>query len=247
MLAQIAAVRALKIAVMKKRDTNKMKMYNQVVLIVSEHTSLWQANVPFAETYAAFTEKLVGLREAFDAQFALKGNFSAHKKRTIHDLVVEALRIQNAMIFFAANTQDLELLELVRHTPTSWKQTSENKRLAMANQLRTQLAAHLSEVQAYGLGQADLDQLDARIADCANALTEPRSSIVHRAQITQSIDSKVAELDSLLKTQLDPYVLSLKNAHPDFVNLYHNAREIVHYKGKGSHPDASDNTTPDAA
>jgi hypothetical protein len=220
--------------VMKKRDMNKMKMYNQVVLIISEHSPVWQTNVPFAEAYATFSQKVSGLKAYVDSQFSLVGKHTVHKHACSDALIETALRIQRVMVFYAARSENAVLLERVKRSASEWKRANETKRLLQAERLHSLLEEHLAELPDFGLGQPDVDELSARISDYAEAIGEPRSKIVHRTAFTQHIGMAIKELDELLNLQIDTFVRSLETSAPEFVRLFLSARSVVHYKGKGS-------------
>lgn len=218
---------------MKKRDINKMRMYNQVVLIISEHSPVWQANVPFAEAYATFSQKVSGLKAYVESQFALKGKHTVLKHAASEDLIETALRLQRMLVFYAAKTENAVLLERAHRSASHWKRANETNRLLQAEQLLTLLEEHLAALQDFGLAQADLDELSTRISNFSEAISGPRSKIVHRAEFTENIGKTIAELDEMLKLQIDTFIQSLKLSAPDFVNLFLRARSVVHYKGKG--------------
>ncbi|MDX2362372.1 MAG: hypothetical protein QNK23_16305 [Crocinitomicaceae bacterium] len=224
---------------MNKRDINKMRMYNQVVLIISEHSSIWQANVPFTEAYSTFSQGVIGLKEFVNSQFALKGKLSIHKREMKEELTEVALRIQRVIVFYAAKSEQLTLLESVKRTPSFWRRTTETNRLSQAERLSSLLEEHLPALQDFGLEQSDLDELNAKINAYTEALSGPRSAIVHRGQFTASIDTSISELDDLLKLQMDTFVKSLTVTHPDFVSLFLRARNIVNYKGSSGHIDSA--------
>ena len=219
---------------MKKKDLNKMRMYDQVVLIISEHDAVWQTNVPFAETYSTFSQRVTGLKEYIETQYALMGTHSIRKREAKEQLIAEALRIEKLFRFFAAKTENAPLLHKVKHTATLWKRSKEVTRVALAAQLEGLLEEHLNELEDYGLAQEDLDSLQEKLAAYEETLSQPRNVIVHRAAITQGIREAMVELDAILKLQVDNFVHSLASTQPEFVKLYKRARNVINYKGKGS-------------
>lgn len=222
-----------KTKVMKKRDINKMRMYNQVVLIISEHSSVWQTNVPFAEAYSTFSQKVSGLKAYVESQFTLTGKHTVQKQAASEALIETALRLQRVLVFYAAKTENPVLLERAHRSASHWKRANETNRLLQAEELQDLLEEHLAALQDFGLTQADVDELSTRINDFADALGGPRSKIVHRAAFTQNIGKTVAELDEMLKLQIDTFIQSLSLSAPEFVSLFLRARSVVHCKGKG--------------
>lgn len=228
---------------MQKKDMNKMRMYNQVVLIISEHEAIWQSNVPFTEVYNTFTSKLDSLKTDIDAQFSLKGAHSIQKRKTKEVLFNDALRIQNLLTFFAAKTENKVLLQQVKKPASFWNRLSETNFLAQCERLGSILEEHLPDVVDYGLSQVDLDGFNAKIEDFVTAIGEPRSAVIHRTHVTSNIEAAMDELDALLKLQLDTFVHALAATQSKFVNLYDHARDVIRYKGKG-HTDSDSPQIP---
>lgn len=223
---------------MLKKDVNKMRMYDQVVQILEEHGTIWQSNVPFSEVYATFSEKLEGLKAYIESQHVLKGVHSIHKQKAQDALIKEAIRIERLLRFYAAKNENAVLLHEVSHTYSFWKRMRENDRLLQSERLRTLLEEHLSAAAEYGLSQSDLDALVNRISAYSISIGGPRNTIVHRVHITEGISEIIAELDALLKYQMDNFVNALGESESTFVNLYTHARNVINYKGKGK--DASE-------
>jgi hypothetical protein len=218
---------------MKKKDLNKLRMYDQVVQILEEHGTVWQSNVPFSEVYATFSEKLEGLKAYIESQHVLKGVHSVHKNTAQEALIKEAIRIEHLLQFYASKTENPVLLHDVSHTYSFWKRARENDRLLQGEHLRNLLEEHLSAATAYGLSQSDLDVLANRIASYSISIGGPRNTIVHRVHITEGISEIMAELDALLKFQMDNFVKALSESESNFVRLYAHARDVIRYKGKG--------------
>ena len=232
---------------MRKSDMNKMRMYNQVAQIISEHAPVWQANVPFTEVYTSFNAKLDALKTSIDAQFSLKGANSIHKREAKEALINDALRIQQLFTFYAAKVDDQVLLHQVKKTVSYWKRASEINVRAQAEQLRALLEDNLAVVGNYGLAQADLDGFITRIDDFAAAASEPRAAVIQRAHVTENIGELMAQLDALLKLQLDNFVHALTATQADFVNLYDHARDVIRYRGKGHTNPETPQSSADAA
>jgi hypothetical protein len=227
---------------MKKTDLNKMKMYDQVALIIEEHGTLWQSNVPFSTAYASFTQRVDGLKAALENQRALMGSHSIRKNRALDNLHDEAQRIEQILRFFAVHSDNEVLLATVRHTASDWKRFKEADRVALCTLLGDELEANLSALAEFGLTQLDLDGFRSLLEDYRALLAEPRNRIVHRAVITRGIGQKMTELDELLKLQIDSFVHSLKNTAPEFVLLYDAARNVIQQKAKsGNGPEDPEN------
>jgi hypothetical protein len=228
----------LKTKVMNKSDLNKMKMYDQVVVIIEEHAAIWQNNVPFSTAYASFTQRVDGLKAALENQLALKGSHSHRKNRALRTLVAEAQRIEQMLRFFAVESENDALFETVQHTPSDWKRFKEANRVAICTNLGDELETHLSALAAYGLTQADLDNFRSLLEEYSALLTEPRTRIVLRSVITQGIRQTMTELDEILKLRLDNFVHTLKNTAPEFVQRYDAARNVIKRRSKsGGKPD----------
>lgn len=216
-------------------------MYDQVVLIISEHNAVWQSNVPFAEAYASFTQRVDGLKAYIDGQLALMGSHSILKREAAGALITEALRIEQILRFYATKTGNEVLFRALKHSFSDWNRFKEVERVALSTKLADDLEAHLPALVDYGLTQNDLDSLRALIDAYKVRLSEPRNKIVHRAVLTQSIRQAIIELDEILRFQLDNFVYSLKAAQPDFVQLYRFARNVIQQKQKGSEESGTEN------
>ena len=160
-------------------------MYDQVVLIISEHDTIWQSNVPFTETYSTFSQRLIGLKEYIENQTALMGVHTIRKEEFKNALISEVIRIEQVLQFFASRSENADLFNSVDHTKSFWARIREVDRLMASKHIADLLEEHLNELEDYGLLQADLDMLNTKIADYEQAMSEPRNMIIHRAIITK--------------------------------------------------------------
>jgi archaellum component FlaC len=95
--------------------------------------------------------------------------------------------------------------------------------------------AAISEVMAlaaYGIMQAHIDDLVARIEQLSVTFGSTRNAIVDRGKTTKLIKEAIHEIDQILKMSLDQLVEVLKEDNHDFALSYEKAREVVDLHGK---------------
>jgi len=84
----------------------------------------------------------------------------------------------------------------------------------------------------FGIAQTQIDDLVQRVDQMQVTFGSTRNAIINRGKATGLIRERIAEIDDLLRRELDLLVEFIKNDHPDFALGYKLAREVVDIHGK---------------
>lgn len=221
---------------MKKKDVNKLYMYETVKQACAKYADAW-ANVPaIVESINSFNARVLELWALDEEHKHPIKNFAQNKAKMRRDLVENYLVLREIMKMHALRTDNYELMLVATPNKSRLLYGKEALCVAHCRSFATAFQVILPELDSTTLDQASVDRFISLINHFEAAISSPRNAIIARRMLTVSISAKVREIDRILSVDLDALVGLLKNTQAEFVEEYHLARIIIPYATK-HHPD----------
>ena len=180
------------------------------------------------------------LDEAADELTDLISSISAHvqvqtspsgaaeaKADALMKLGDSAYEIGGGVLSFAEKGGDLALaarVRFARSTITSGKSTIV---VARCQGIVDAAAEHLASLGDYGVTQAKLNTLKARLKIYEGLRVMPRQAQAAAAAATRQLEQLFPETDRLLANRMDRLVWQFRESNPEFYEKYQTARTIV--------------------
>ena len=219
---------------MKKRDNQKMNMYNTVLNICKEQQAAW-VNIPsFASAIADLEAQLAELNHTHSLRSTSTAGVSATKQAIKLELVDHMYILCKALSLKGLELHDLALDLRNRIALSKLKTISANDLLHRMEILEADLAVHGSSLESYGISAQYINETLTLVTNTREILFTPRLAIISRKGLTASLKEQTKRIDALIKNQLDTLILSFKAVLPSFYNAYQNARIVIDY---GHSPD----------
>jgi len=149
------------------------------------------------------------------------------RDQRIEEMVRMALGVAGVVQTMAHAGNLQELGRLVRADPGIFRRLSVFDRVWLARRIQEAAQAHLPELASYGVTAETLAALRSRIDVAEALLQQPRLSVVERRAATQQLDTRMREVEGLLKLEIDRLVLQLQEGQPGFYAAYVAARSVV--------------------
>lgn len=217
---------------MKKKDVNKLYMYETVKQTCAKHADAW-SNVPaIGESINNFNARVLELWALDEEHKHPIKNFKLSKEKVRKDLVENYLVLREIMKMHALRTDNYELMLIATPNKSRLLYGKEALCVAHCRSFATAFQVILPELDNTTLDQASLNSFISLINLFETAISSPRNAIIARRMLTVRISEKVREIDRILSVDLDALVGLLKNTQADFVDEYHLARIIIPYATK---------------
>lgn len=180
----------------------------------------------------ASVETLKGLMDEQSQSLA----WIATQKRELMELTLERMfAVNKVMIAYALASGNAELKGQIEGQKSRFFRGSMHEKLARINHGIEVLEQHLPALLPYGVSITDLDDLTEKRNSLLEKISAPRSAIVNRKQQTRMIVEKIAEIDSLLRDEIDAIMLILKPIDPLFYHTYKDARLLITVSSRQRH------------
>ncbi len=221
---------------MNNRGNNRLKMYKAVQSVCESNEAAWEAVPAFVNAYDHFTTKLSEL----DNLVSLQGNGTVGVKKVKdkdrEKTAERAHKIASALRVWATNSGDVLLAERLHFTNSGLTHKGSTTALLLMGRIKEAAVEHATELYAYGVTQAHIDELVERVDQLSDTFGSMRNAIVDRAKNTKLIEEVFHEIDLLLRTIIDQLVEVLEENNHDFAISYRKAREVVDLHGKRNKP-----------
>jgi len=155
---------------------------------------------------------------------------------TARDLVLDAmadqaLEIAGLITTLARDIKAPQLAESVEVGRSSFRRARRGHRQWFAQRVLEAANEVLPQLAAYGVTAETLDAFKARIEAGQAATSQARNVVVDKVASTRRLIDLFAEVDELVKDQIDRLVFRLRKDHPGFDARYVEARTIIDRRG----------------
>ena len=230
---------------MKRIEENKLAMFKAVQAVLTKNqtaVATLPALVVSATDFATFITTITETERALNTVTVGK---AATKEETKKVLMNELMELKGALASFARKTKNIELSLLVKFTKSTLKGLSETELENKSKTLLEIVEANKPELIAYGVDEAEINNLNETVAEYKNAASETKTSFSEKSGARVSLTELFDDADVLLKEELDNLMLRMQGKYPDFYNAYKSARVIKDLGG--SHGEDEEETPPPPA
>jgi len=217
---------------MNQHEENKFNMYNAVeavfksnASIVAELPALGEVHIDLKGLVVEIDSKNGELLKATDGKTSIKS-------KAIDELIGAILPVANAAAAYATRNKLLELKALADVTETRLKRLSHAELPVRVRNIKVGAQGVLAALASYGITQANLDLVDAKLAGMKTAAENKDVGFTDRSAIREALYGLFDKADDLLNDEADRIVGVLKETKPNFYNQYFAARVIKDLGGK---------------
>lgn len=211
---------------MDTMQTNRVTMFKTVDVYLDETISVWSGMAPLTVAVAEFKAKISAIDGAARKQETPTG--AADNKAAAREALEEVLFLAcEALGVLGHGSSDHDLTALTSVSLTTLERLGAEELSNRAAQVVTEANARKTELATLRVTQANLDELESRLADFNAAKARPRTATANRSAQTQSLPNLIRETSELLRNRIDRMVNLLGRENPDFVAGYQSARVIV--------------------
>ena len=215
---------------MNSNQSNKLRAYQAVELVLETHAAAWASLPAFATAVGEFTAVLPEINALAQTQASREGA-SNEKAYALAALGNAAFEVGAAVHAFAVTTQDYALEGRVDFSRSTIGYGREASVLARVRDIHAAATANLAKLADYGVSQTKLTALRKKIDAFEASLARPRQQIAESSAATQTLSQQFTAADTILNKRLDKLVYQFKATAPDFFNAYQTARSIVDLRG----------------
>lgn len=208
----------------------KMDMYLQVKKVIQKHSSSWTEITAFGTAYSNFNEKLADLQGLSNGQVNAMLGVRALKEEKRNKAISSAMEVLGAIKAYASANSLPDLKVQMAISASKMRYASKKNLLHFLNRILEKANEYSTALEGYGIDQAKIETFTALRNELEIAIDTPRSAVIERKTFTLKIRESFAELDEILKGQLDTLMLVLKNEHQDFYKDYIGARVVIEPK-----------------
>jgi hypothetical protein len=215
---------------MNSTQSNKLRAYQAVELVLEAHESTWNSLPAFATAAGDFKDFIPNILSLAQIQASREGAAN-EKAYALASLGTTAFEIGAAVHAFAVTTQDFALEGRVDFSRSTIVNGRESSVLSRARDIHAAATANLANLADYGITQAKLTAFKKTIDAFEATLGKPRQQIATSSAATTTLSQQYSEADAILNKRLDKLVFQFKESAPDFFNAYQTARSIVDIRG----------------
>jgi hypothetical protein len=230
--------RTLKQNVMKKTTLNKRSMFGSVHTVLTANQAIWSSVPAFGSAVNLFENKLTILDTKLSEQSVAMTGVTREKQEQLNRLSEKMILAHNALYLYGKETASIILQERNRTSQSELLRLTIGRAKVHGNDLKNDLAAFGSALEAYGITQTFVSDLIAQIDGLPELIESSRIALLHRKGATRAIDEVEAKLTEILRDQMDRMILVFKSDHPQFVSDYQDARALINHRN-GERDDGS--------
>lgn len=206
-------------------------MYRVAEKLLDDNNIIWNGTPAFVTTKGAFSAKITAIFTATQQQQAIITGISTDKKVLKVSLIDTAAPVAAAVIAYASQTNNNELLDAVNFTHAQLIATRDDMLAGRCQTIHDKANANLVALAAYGITAPVLTTLQNSITAYNTKVPAPGTAKQSKKTATINLRNLFKETDTILKLQLDKLMLPYKSTNSDFYNNYLGAREIIDLGG----------------
>ena len=229
---------------MTQSEENKSNMYNATDAVLKSNDSII-AEVPALGEVHTDLQALIAEIEAKNSELmTVTDGKTSVKSKAINELITSFVPFASAVKAYATRKKLLELKVAVDYTESDLKHLTHAELPLKVKSIKDAAQGVLASLANYGMTQAKLDLVDAKLEALKNAKGRKDVGYTDRSATRVALTELFAKADELLKDEADGIVEVVKESHPDFYNQYFAARVIKDLGGSHTKPEDEDKTPP---
>lgn len=216
---------------MTTKDENYVSMCRSVNEVFSRYQSVWETNPRFTKEVTGFRELLTNiLNTKADSNIVTTGA-TTDKSEAGMALYNHAVNLGKRASVYALDTDNMELHDRLRTSRGALSNMHDTFALAKSKDIYNQLSVIKDALPDYGVAEAELTDLKARIDAFDALISRPRDLIVERKGHNQTIPEQMQALRKNIY-KLDS-LINIFDGSP-FEMDYRNARKVVNLGSRKS-------------
>jgi len=211
---------------MNTDQTNRVTMFKTTIAVLDDNNSIWNSMTPLSTAVTAFKDRLTGIDAAAQKQETPTG--ATQDKAGARDALEDVLFLMSeALGALAHASKDQDLLALTDITRSGIDKLDSEQLSNRATLVLAQATDRKTELVAFQVTQANIDELDRALQNYNAAKAGPRQATAERVAQTESLSNLIRDANDILRNQIDRLVNLFSRSHPQFVSSYLSARVIV--------------------
>lgn len=205
---------------------NRITMLKTTGAYLDANGTVWNSMAPMQAAVQTYKQKLVAIDDGTRKQQTPSG--ATEEKAAARDALEDvAFLMCEAIGAMAHVSGDHDLLALSNATQSTFRRASDDELSNLAAGILSAASAHKSELAAFEVTQANIDELDQALQRFNASKSNPRMAIAERSARGDSLEAQVRDAQDFLRNQIDRLVNLFRRSNPEFVAGYRNARVIV--------------------
>ena len=212
---------------METEQTNRITMFKTVGAYLDSHNSVWSGMAAMAAADQQLKDKIGAIDIAAQKQEAPTTGATLDKAAA-RDALEDVLFLTcEALAVLGHTGDDHDLLALTALSPSNLQRLDDEELSNRATNVLAEANSRKTDLAAFHVTQANLDEFDQALQDFKAAKAKPRTATAERAAQTESLPSLIRDASGILRNEIDRLVNLFRRTNPDFVAGYRTARAIV--------------------
>jgi hypothetical protein len=232
---------------MTRREYNKIARYESIDTVLTNNANVYSTHTPFLDAAAKLKALVRLILEAGQKQqSAGQPGVTDEKAHARLSLVSRAHEIAAATHAAAITAGMTELAGRSDYSLSSLMRGRDTAVVERCVDIHASASENLPLLAESDVDANTLTEFQRKIDAFEKLKPAPRHRRVTRSVATKSVKTVMKEMDRLLTSRIDRYMVKYKNAQPEFYNEYQKARRIVNHGGRRSVQDQSNVVTLDS-
>ncbi|MFA4923114.1 MAG: hypothetical protein WC557_02845 [Ignavibacteriaceae bacterium] len=227
---------------MKEKYNNYYRMLLAVEKALLANASITVLRPALVRAVTRLSGKIAEIDAAEKAHGGRATGLSSSKNEAEENLISIILKVASGIKAYASENNLTDLFKSVDFKRWELVKLKDNDLVTKAGNIKSLAAEKLSELDDFGVVEADLTSLETLGADFKNYIGSIGKVRGEKTVETKNVGVLFDEAKVILEDQIDGLVETLKADHADFYNQYYAVREVLNLGG--SHPKDEETTPP---
>lgn len=227
---------------MNKSDSNKLSMYRATDAVLDLNVPKYPGHIMLNTLKTELDTSIEELiKKEKELQTVFAGKTSAKDKAKIA-MIESLIPLSRNLFVFAKRNNKEDLKSIADVKKGMLVRMKENELEIRAKQIKDLLVENKTALADFSVTEEEITELGNKITLYAETSNEQDTGFTGRVSTNTGLDLMFANIDELLKEDLDSIMESFKEKDPAFYNAYKTARSI---KDLGGHNKGKDDSQPD--
>lgn len=216
---------------MNNKLMNRLSMFDQVNVVLTEHRVLWETIPEFVVSYDKFNQMRTDLHD-LGKKDGPKKWITEQKNEMLENSMEKGHFLQRLLCTYAVKAGNDELLKRNKQTHTEFFAGKMEVKLNRLRKVLDEIRNVLFELAPLGVSTQDADEFESAIMVLESMQSAPRNATVKRSVVVGRIKLTNEKTVAILELELDVLVMLFSKSQPMFVKEYNQARIVVDFHGK---------------
>jgi hypothetical protein len=222
---------------MTNKQHNRYRMYKTVTDWLAEHRDMVQTMPALVIDVDRLHALIVSLEENVAVQETVAVGKTSQKTEKRQSLILALRPVRAALNAYAQHTGDAELREITGFSESSLRNLRQKLILDKAQHIYDRATSLTARLADFAISASELEALRNAIAAFDVSANQKEMGILKRHTARVTIESIMAEIDSVLSDRVDVMIKVLCDKYPAF-NAGYLAARVVHNLGTRHEPPA---------